>query len=132
MNLVHAQSSTQEQAYKTVITSSEHSIIVDEPIDLGGQNLGPTPAHLMAGSLAACTSITLKMYANRKEWAIEEILVDVTLNTEDKSNPFFDRSIQLIGNLDEAQKNRILSIANACPMHKLLERGITINTTLKQ
>lgn len=131
MDQITVTSSTGKEAYKTVIKTSDHELIADEPIDLGGKNSGPTPTDFLAASLASCTSITLRMYANRKEWEIEDIQVTVVLNNEDKANPTLDRTIALIGDLDESQQKRMLTIANACPLHKLLERGIKINTTLK-
>lgn len=123
---------TGREKYKTSIESSGHTIISDEPLDLDGKNLGMNPGELLCGSLASCTSITLRMYIDRKEWDVEEIRVDVQLNNEDKDNPVFERVVEVNGNLDEHQKSRLLSIANACPIHKLLSRGIEIRTEVKQ
>lgn len=131
MNTFNVTSSTQQQAYKTTINTTDHVLIADEPIDLGGQNLGPTPGELLAASLASCTSITLKMYADRKEWNFEEINVDVEFNIEDKLNPVMTRTISIIGAIEANQQGRLLAIANVCPMHKLLEKSLTINTTFK-
>jgi putative redox protein len=120
---------TQREHYKTLVQSKNHSIIADEPIDLGGQDLGMNPAELVCASLATCTSITLRMYIDRKEWNVDTIEVDVTLN-EDKDNPSFTRIVTVKGQLADDQVSRLLSIANACPMHKLLSRGTEINTTI--
>ena len=118
--------------YKTEIKSATHSIISDEPESVGGMDLGFTPDELLASSLAACTSITLRMYANRKGWDLTDIKVEINLDnhpTEQKT--VITRSIQLIGNLDEEQKTRLLYIADKCPIHKILTNPIEITTDLK-
>lgn len=122
---------TGRDKYKTIIRSEANEIIADEPIDLGGKDLGLNPAELLTASLGSCTSITLRMYSDRKEWDVREIIVHVTLNDEDKNNPVLTRMIEIKGNLDEDQKSRLLAIANACPIHKLLSRGIEIHTEMK-
>lgn len=121
---------TKKEKYKTIVQSLTNSIIVDEPLDSGGKDAGLMPSDLLSGSLASCTSITLRMYADRKEWEVEEISVDVSLD-DDKNNPKLTRIVEVKGKLDESQRSRLLAIANACPMHKLLSRGIEIETKLK-
>lgn len=123
---------TGTERYKTVIRSSDHTITGDEPVELGGQNRGMNPGELLCSSLASCTSITLRMYADRKEWKIHEINVTVFLNDEDKTHPLIHRTIEISGeDVDEQQQTRLLAIANACPVHKLLSRGIEIRTEMK-
>lgn len=122
---------TGREKYKTIIRSATNEIIADEPIELGGKDLGFEPGQLLTASLGSCTSITLRMYADRKEWDVEEISVKVTLNNEDKNNPILMRTIEIKANLDEQQKSRLLTIANACPVHKLLSKGIEIITKMK-
>lgn len=122
---------TGREKYKTIIRSATNEIIADEPIDLDGKDLGFDPGQLLTASLGSCTSITLRMYADRKEWDVEEISVKVTLNDEDKNNPILMRIIEIKANLDEQQKSRLLTIANACPVHKLLSKGIEIITKMK-
>ena len=118
--------------YKTEIKSATHSIISDEPESVGGMDLGFTPDELLASSLAACTSITLRMYANRKGWALTDIKVEINLdNHPAEQKTVITRSIQLIGNLDEEQKTRLLYIADKCPIHKILTNPIEITTDLK-
>lgn len=121
---------TGREKYKTIIRSATNEIIADEPIELGGKDLGFEPGQLLTASLGSCTSITLRMYADRKEWDVEEISVKVTLNNEDKNNPILMRTIEIKANLDEQQKSRLLTIANACPVHKLLSKGIEIITEM--
>lgn len=122
---------TGEILYVTEIHARNHQILVDEPKEIGGQDSGMSPLELMAASLASCTSITLRMYINRKEWQVNNIHVSVKTvnNKEDKSTTFM-RSIQWEGSLEEEQQKRLLHIANACPIHKILEQGNIIETRL--
>lgn len=122
---------TGQEKYKTIIRSATNEIIADEPMDLGGKDLGLNPSELLTGSLASCTSITLRMYSDRKEWDVQEIIVNVTLNDEEKNNPVLIRIVEVKGNLNEQEQARLLAIANACPIHKLLSRGIEIRTEMK-
>ncbi|MEJ5091981.1 OsmC family protein [Sphingobacterium faecium] len=129
MNIVKASIGTVK--YKTSVIAGKNSIIVDEPIDKGGLDLGFQPQELLAASLASCTAITLKMYADQKEWTINSFQVDVTIEqSEDKSTTKFVRKISFEGNLDEKQHTRIVAIANACPIHKVLLSQIVIDTIL--
>ena len=97
--------------YKTELISRNHHYLADEPLEKGGQNLGPTPSELLHSALASCTSITLRLYATRKEWQIDEIKVEVTdgINQESKES-ILTKNITLISNLDEAQLKRMLSL----------------------
>jgi putative redox protein len=120
-----------QQNYRTEIKNATNTIIADEPVEAGGQNLGFAPRELLASSLAACTSITLKMYADRKEWNLKEAKVEVTFEwNKEESKSFLSRKVELIGNLDESQKERLLVIANSCPIHKILSNPFVIATSL--
>lgn len=117
--------------YKTVLKSSNNEFIVDEPVKLGGKELGPTPLELLAGALASCTAITLKMYAKRKEWPVTELLVDVLFDRDiANGTTMFERKININGALNEEQKNRMLTIANSCPVHKILSGACKIHSYL--
>lgn len=122
---------TKQTTYQTELTSRNHESLADEPLENGGQNLGPTPSELLHSSLASCTSITLRMYANRKEWKIEEIVVEVTsgLHPENRE-PILLKNISLIGDLEESQLKRMLVIAGKCPVHKILEKSIQIESSI--
>ncbi|RBN50110.1 OsmC family protein [Flavobacterium psychrolimnae] len=119
------------ELYKTEIESETNLIISDEPKSSGGQDLGFAPNELLASSLAACTAITLRMYANRKGWELTDVKVVVSFETDSLENKFkIVRDIQLLGNLDEDQQARLLIIANKCPIHKILTNPIEITTAL--
>ena len=122
-----------KEKYKITITSlSGNVLIADEPEDAGGKNLGFSPNELLASALAACTSATLRMYADRKEWDLQEVKLDVTLDyNKEAGQTVINRSITLIGQLDEAQRERLLAVANACPVHKILTNTIEIRTELQ-
>lgn len=115
--------------YQTVLTNSRHQIIADEPKEYEGTDLGPNPHELLMMSLASCTAITLRMYADRKKWEIEQIIVEVNYSKEQGKNTF-NRQISVVGSISEDEKTRLLHIANACPVHKTLTHPIEINTTL--
>lgn len=118
--------------YTTHIQSATNAIVADEPIGDGGMDKGFAPAELLASSLGACTVITLRMYADRKEWPVTEIQVEVsfTNNANDKTSQF-ERKINIIGSLTPEQKERMLSIAKQCYIHKVLTNPITINTFIQ-
>ncbi len=106
-------------------------ILADEPVDFGGLGSGPSPHQLVASGLAACTTMTLRMYARRKGWPLESVRVFVV-----HSGPVhggrdrFAREIILEGTLDDDQRRRLLEIADRCPVHLTLERGSDIVTRL--
>lgn len=129
MNIVKA--SIGKDKYKTSVIAGKNSIVVDEPLDKGGLDLGFQPQELLAASLASCTAITLKMYADHKEWTVNSFQVDVMIEqSDDKSTTKFVRKISFEGKLDEKQHTRIVAIANACPIHKILLSQIAIDTIL--
>jgi len=115
--------------YATEITSDTNTLIADEPISHGGTAKGFAPMELLASSLAACTSITLRMYADRKEWALDSIEVSVNIEAN-TTESLFNRAITLNGNLSQEQTDKLLDIANHCPVHKILSNTISIHTTL--
>lgn len=125
-------SSIKNEDYKVKIVSPSGNIVIaDEPVEKGGNDLGFSPMELLASSLAACTSATLKMYANRKEWDLQEVKLEIELERDEENNKTsINRKIQLLGNLDEKQRARLLLVANSCPVHKILSNPIKINTVL--
>ena len=115
-----------------LITAGPARFVADEPVALGGLDLGPTPHDLVSAGLAACTTQTLRLYAKRKGWPLGPVEVRVIHRRDISAMPvdIFDRVITLRGVLDQEQRQRLLEIAEACPVHKLLTRGATVSTTL--
>lgn len=113
----------------TLITEGNHQVLADEPASENGTDLGPSPDELLMMSLASCTAITLRMYADRKNWDVTKINVQVMMQRVE-GKTIFTRNVEVMGTLDETEKKRMLAIANACPVHKTLTNPIEINTTL--
>ena len=108
----------------------QHKVIIDELVELGGQDKGPEPTEYLCVALASCTTATIKMYLNHKQLKVNKLIVEVIKETtEDKKN-IFKRNITIEGAFDDAQRERILAVANKCPMHKILEAANTIETKL--
>ena len=101
----------------------------DAEVNKGGGGTGPSPSEYLGAALAACTSMTLKMYANRKAMSLENAIVTVDIERAEDVEKFM-RDIQLIGNLNAEEKERLLEIANKCPIHKALAGQIQIKTQL--
>ncbi|MEN2283160.1 alpha/beta fold hydrolase [Algoriphagus sp. SE2] len=129
--------------FTTEIKTPHHHMIADEPIEVGGDNLGPNPYDFLMASLGSCTAMTLKMYAERKQWKLNEVTVFLNhdkVHLKDSKNPSekeskvsrFTRLISLEGELDEEQRQRLLEISNRCPVHRTLEEDIVIQTLLKK
>jgi uncharacterized OsmC-like protein/esterase/lipase len=133
-----------EDKFTTHIKAGKHYLIGDEPESYGGNDFGPTPYDFVSAGLATCTAMTIKMYADRKKWKIDEVNVHIEhskVHAEDcaaceDSNASkidrFSRVIELKGDLDESQRDKLLEIANKCPVHKTLLSEIKIETKLKQ
>jgi len=118
--------------YKVKIESPSGNVVfADEPLSSGGKDTGFSPSELLASALAACTSATLRMYADRKKWDLQEVKLGIELvQNENKTKTDITRKIEFIGNLSEEQRTRLLAIANACPVHKILTNEIEINSSL--
>jgi len=128
------------EAFTTDMLVGKHGFIADEPLEVGGNDFGPTPYELVSAGLAACTVMTMKMYAGRKKWAIDSLEVHVNHNkkhcidcenTEDQNVKIdiFERSIKIKGDLDEQQRKRLLQIADRCPVHRTLHETVEVHTT---
>lgn len=128
--------------FLTQIQTGRHTLLADEPEDVGGEDLGPSPYHLLTAALGACTAMTMRMYADRKGWEVDEIKVH--LNHEKKHSDdcsdcekptskidHFERIIEIDSQLDETQRQRLLEIANKCPVHRTLEGDVKVETRLK-
>ncbi len=115
--------------YKTELITDTHSFVSDEPVSNGGTDIAPSPEDLLRASLASCTAITLRMYANRKKFQIGSIEVKVGTESKD-GKTIFHRKVIINGAIDDAQRKRMLQIANACPIHKILVNPIEMLTEL--
>ena len=131
-----------DESFTTEIKSGKHRLVADEPESYGGFDFGPSPYELLNSSLAACTAMTLRMYANRKKWPLESIKVHINHNKDyakdcedcEKSSSkidIFQREIEFSGNLTSEQKDRLLEIADKCPVHKTLHNDVEVRTSLK-
>ncbi len=131
-----------KSGYATDIIAQGHHLVADEPISMGGTHLGPAPyGYLMAG-LGACTAITLRMYSDRKEWPLDGVTVKLnhqkiyaadceTCETKEGKLDQIEREIELTGDLDNQQKQRLMQIADRCPVHRTLKSEVVIKTELK-
>jgi putative redox protein len=128
-----AQARIGTSTYRTTISAGKHILFADEPESLGGTDTAPDPSQLLLSSLGACTAITLRMYADRKAWDVQEIHVDLAMtsdNTPAGKHTAITRKLSFTGNLTDEQQERLMQIANACPLHKTLIGTITIDTSL--
>lgn len=119
-----------EEDYVVSLHARQHEILADEPEEIGGKDQGLTPYELVLGGLGACTSVTLKMYAQRKGWVVEDIDVKLEMSVEKGETPVITRRIEVHGELTPDQCDRLLQIANNCPVHKLLANPINIESAL--
>ena len=134
--MIHsAQAQSSNIPYRITLTDGRgHTWHADEPTAVGGTDSAPNPMQLMLSALGACTAITLQMYAGRKQWPLTQIDVNLQLNPEGKpaDGNQITRNITLHGELDDEQRQRLLQIANACPVHKLLEGNVSIPSALAE
>ncbi|WP_028281714.1 bifunctional alpha/beta hydrolase/OsmC family protein [Olleya marilimosa] len=130
-----------EDGFTTQMTVGNHTMMADEPTSYGGNDFGPSPYELVSAGLSACTAMTVQMYVKRKGWDLQNIEVHTSHtkvtkqaieNGEQKEIKVdtFNREIKLKGNLDEKQIQRMLQIADKCPVHKTLHSAIEVVTTL--
>lgn len=131
-----------EEKFTTEIKAGAHRLTADEPASFGGSDFGPSPYQLVAAGFAACTAMTLRLYADRKKWDLKEVYVHVShekthaedcLNCESSDSKIdkFIREIELVGDLNTEQKQRLLEIADKCPVHRTLEAKAHIESHLR-
>lgn len=127
--------------YTQRITAGNHELVADEPRPVG-DDMGPTPYDLLLAALGSCTSMTVRMYAKRKEWPLDQVRVTLQhsrIHAEDCADcetrvglvNHIDLDLEFIGDLDEEQRQRLLLIAGRCPVHQTLTSEVHITTTLR-
>ena len=128
-------------SYAQNIVAGSHRLIVDEPVAAGGANSGPTPYDLLLAALGACTSMTVGMYARRKNWPLQGVVVRLRharIHAEDcatceTKDGFLDRiecELELAGELSTEQRSKLLEISEKCPVHRTLQSRIEIRSSL--
>jgi len=127
--MAHATATIRETRYKVAISTGGHALTADEGPALGGQDAGPAPYDLLLASLGACTSITLKMYAERKGWDLRALSVDLKLRKEGERT-HIDRVLHVTGALNAEQRARLADIAERTPVTLTLKAGADILTEL--
>jgi len=123
--------------FRTDVRTRTHAFVADEPAAAGGTDTGPTPYELLLGGLAACTAMTVRMYADRKRWPLEDVVVRIrpvrphavdcaNCETQAVGVGRLEREVELLGALTDEQRARLLYIADRCPVKQTLERGIRV------
>jgi putative redox protein len=129
--------------YSQTIFAGPHLLRADEPVDVGGSDTGPNPYELLLAALGSCASITVRMYADRKQWPLESVHIElsyggahaedaVACETETGMITGIEMEVSFAGDLSEQQRQRLLEIANKCPVHRTLTSRIQIRGTLAE
>ena len=124
---LHVNGNLGEKNYLMEIKTTNHTIMVDEPVSIGGADSFPNPAQYLLSALASCTAITIKMYAVNKGWNVGNINVDVKLKevlSAGKTIKKMVKAVQFENQLEDSQVERLLTIGSKCPISKLLEQPI--------
>jgi putative redox protein len=104
-----------------VTIDDEHTLVIDEPAASGGTNEGPSPTRTLAAALASCTAITVEMYAERKDWELGKVEVEVEMGYDEKGTPdTFEVLLKVPQPLEREQQDRLVAIAGKCPVHRAL------------
>ena len=126
------------RGFRTDVEAGRHRWVVDEPVSAGGTDEGPTPYDQLNAAIGACTAMTLRIYADRKGWALEEVVVRLRhgrhheedcerCETESVGIHRIEREVELVGDLTAEQRERLLAIADRCPVKQTLERGVKVS-----
>ena len=118
-------------AFQVEVKAGTSTFLMDEPVAAGGLGSGPNPYDLLSSAIGACTLMTIRLYARRKEWPLERVRVKVTHYRDNlQTKDHFVREIELIGPIDSEQRARFMDIAMRCPVHLTMERGSIMETKL--
>ena len=129
--------------YSQIISAGRHVFRGDEPVDAGGRDTGPNPYDFLLAALGSCASITVRMYADRKQWPLEDVHIELSYgqthaedaaacDTETGMITAIEMEVSFVGDLSEQQRQRLLEIANKCPVHRTLTSRIQIRGTLAE
>jgi putative redox protein len=118
--------------YHVDIQAGQHRLTADEPADHGGADTGPPPFGLLLSGLGACTTITLRMYADRRDWPLEGVDVQLVYTVKDRATRWIDRTITLRGPLEDGQRARLAEVAEKTPVTKAVRAGTEIRTTVER
>ena len=127
--MAHAHASIGTMDYATEIATGHHKLTADEGPELGGKDAGPAPYDLLSSALGACTVITLRMYAERKQWPVTAVHADIHFTRGADKVESIDRVLRIAG-ADAEQKKRMAEIAERTPVTLTLKRSLEIRTTL--
>ena len=117
--------------FQARVSTPSSTFLVDEPVEVGGLNSGPTPYDLLSMALGACTVMTIRLYAQRKGWSLDGVRVRITHNRRGPNGrDVFSCEIEIVGSLDQEQLDRLLDASKRCPVHKTLEGGADIETAV--
>lgn len=127
--------------FRSEVQVAGHHLTIDEPIPVGGKDAGPSPYEMLLAALGSCTAMTLRLYADRRQWPLKRAVVKLRhhkvhvqdcVDCENKAAKIdvIDRVLVLEGPLDEAQRAKLLEMAERCPVHQTLRSEIKVNTTL--
>jgi putative redox protein len=125
--------------FRTTIRTRTHTLVADEPVDAGGTDAGPSPYEILLGALASCTAMTVRMYSDRKQWPLSDVVVRIrpvrshavdcaNCETKEVGVGRLEREVELLGPLTDEQRTRLLYIADRCPVKQTLERGLRVET----
>lgn len=132
-----------EDDFETTLTAGDHELISDEPEDMGGKDRGPDPYDYLLMSLGSCTVITLRMYAKRKKWPVEDIFMELRhhkdhaedcIDCDEKSAKIdkIDKEILIKGDLDQDQLDKLLEISHKCPVNRTLMGTVEMKSTIEK
>jgi putative redox protein len=113
-------------AHDVEIEGGKHRLLIDEPVEAGGEDAGPAPTRLVAAGLAGCVAITMEMYAKRKGWELGQVEVTVDVEYDRFIPRSFAVAIQIPAELDDEQREAMLKVAGKCPVHRVLSQGTDV------
>jgi len=133
---------TRAGGFRSDMFVNGHALVADDPVSFGGTNLGPSPYDYLQAALGACTGMTVQMYAGRKKWPLESVVVRLrhekthAQDCADCENPahridHFERELEILGELSQEQRQRLLEISEKCPVHRTLHQQVKISTRLR-